>query len=114
MLLSSIHVIYIAEQFFVADEAVDEPDVRPFDFTRLYSFASRDSFETEEREARAALQRWKDAQKEAREAVARLSSITDVESAGEFVYWVVHCRVSNVIYETMYKISDIFAVKAQN
>lgn len=113
MLLSSIHVICIAEQFFVADEAVDEPDVRPFDFTRLYSLASRDCFETEEREARAALQRWKDLQKEAREAVARLSSITDVESAGDFVYWVVHCRVSNVVYEAMSKNIDMFAVKAQ-
>lgn len=89
-------VICIAEQFFIADEAVDEPEVRPFDFTRLYSLASRDAFDTEEREARAALQRWKDSRKEARAAVGRLNSITDIESVGDFVYWVVHCRVSNV------------------
>lgn len=111
MLLSSIHVICIAEQFFVADEAVDEPEVRPFDFTRLYSLASRDSFESEEKEARAALQRWKNSQQEAREAVARLSSITDVESAGDFVYWVVHCRVSNIVSEAMFEIIDMFASK---
>lgn len=39
------------------------------------------------------LERWKESQKEARKAVARLSSINDMESVGDFVYWVVHCRV---------------------